>query len=239
MQTFIHRDEAGSRRFVDRRDAGRQLALSLARRSFERPIVIALPRGGAVVGFEVARALGAPLDVWVVRKIGVPGQLELGVGALAEGGYVYLARERMAALGLSEGDLTEVVAREKQELQERVRRFRAGRSRPALAGQTVLLVDDGVATGGTVRAAVRALRAERPARIILAVPVASPDTLDELAPEVDDIVCLLAPASLSSIGGWYEDFDQVSSDEVVRLLELARVEQRRRAGARRLDPSSG
>jgi putative phosphoribosyl transferase len=187
--------------------------------------VLALPRGGIEVGYEVARALHAPLDVWVVRKVGVPWHPEFGVGAVAEGGYLYLARETMAALGLSDEDLSGVIESERLEVEQRVRRFRSGRPRSRLAGRSVLVVDDGIATGGTARAAIRSIRAENPARIVLAVPVASPDTLAELAPEVEQIVCLLAPASMQAIGLWYEDFRQVSSDEVVRLLERRREEQ--------------
>jgi len=215
----------GSVQFRDRRDAGLQLAERLRSHALDSPIVVALPRGGVPVGYEVARALNAPLDVWVVRKVGVPWQPELGVGAVAEGGYLYLSRGMLAALGLSEASLAETIQRERAEVERRVRTFRAGQPRAKLSGRSVLLVDDGIATGGTVRAAVRAIRAEEPQRIVLAVPVAAPDTLEELAPELDEVHCLIAPTSLHAIGLWYEDFAQVSSEEVARLLQQSRQEQ--------------
>jgi putative phosphoribosyl transferase len=214
--------------FRDRRDAGRRLASELAGYADEDPIVLALPRGGVPVGYEVAHALDAPLDVWVVRKIGVPWHPELGVGAIEEGGSVYLERGMLAALGLSEQELADVIQRERAHVHERVKLFRRGGARPKLAGRTVLLVDDGIATGGTVRAALRAVRAQSPRRTVLAVPVAAPETLDQLASEVDEAVCLLSPRSLHAIGLWYQDFRQVSNDEVVHLLELRRKERARR-----------
>lgn len=215
----------GAVHFRDRRDAGRQLGARLRGLEMAHPIVIALPRGGIEVGYEVARALNAPLDVWVVRKVGVPWHPELGLGAVAEGGYTYLATGMLAALGLSEGDLSAVIEKERVEVEERVRIFRGDRARPNLAGRSVLLVDDGIATGGTVRAAVHSMRTQSPKRLVLAVPVVSAEALEELAPEVDDIVCLLAPTSLHAIGLWYQDFRQVPNEEVVRLLELRREEQ--------------
>lgn len=217
-------------RFRDRRDAGLQLADAFSGHALENPIVIALPRGGVPVGYEVASALDAPLDVCVVRKIGVPWHPELGLGAVAEGGYVYLAPGMLAALGLSEAELSEAIERERREVEQRVRLFRGGRPMPALAGRSVVLVDDGIATGGTVHAAIRALRAQGPALIVLAVPVASPEALEELTPEVDRVVCLLAPSSMHAIGLWYQDFRQVANDEVVRLLESSREEQAQSRG---------
>lgn len=213
--------------FRDRRTAGRQLAVELESYAAEQPLVIALPRGGVQVGYEVARALDAPLDIWIVRKVGVPWHPELGVGAVAEGGYTYLQRGMLAALGLSEGELSDVLQRERAEVQRRVKLFRAGAPPPSVAGRTILLVDDGIATGGTVRVALRAIRAQRPKRIVLAVPVAAPDTLEQLASEVDRTVCLLAPTSMHAIGLWYQDFQQVSNEEVVRLLAQRREEQAR------------
>lgn len=212
-------------KFRDRQDAGRKLAAKLAGYASQDPIILALPRGGVPVGYEVARALRAPLDVWVVRKVGVPWHPELGVGAVCEGGYLYLSREILDQVGLSEEKLSGVITRERAEVEQRVKKFRGHRPPPPLRGRTVIVVDDGIATGGTVRVALRALRAEQPGKLVLAVPVAAADTVDRLMPEVDQIVSLLAPRDLYAIGLWYEDFQQVSDDEVVRLLERARAQQ--------------
>jgi len=209
-------------RFRDRQDAGGRLAAMLDSYVGEAPIVLALPRGGVPVGYEVARRLHAHLDVLVVRKVGVPWDRELGVGAVAEGGYVYISPETVAAVGLGKRELATVIDRERAEVQVRVRRYRGGRVRPELRGRTIILVDDGIATGGTVRAALRAIRAARPREVVLAVPVASPDVLESLSREVDRIVCPLVPADLCAIGRWYQNFRQVDDDEVARLLENSR-----------------
>ena len=214
--------------FRDRTDAGRQLAEQLHGSREERPLVLALPRGGVPVGAEVARALDAPLDVWVVRKVGVPWAPELGVGAVAEGGVLFLDPEGLARVGISAEDLQDVVHAQRREVQERVSRYRRGHPAPRLAGRALILVDDGIATGGTVHAALQALRARRPGRIVLAVPVAATQSLELLAPLVDELVCVQPPARLRSIGDWYEDFREVSDDEVVRLLSQDR--EQRRAG---------
>lgn len=208
-------------RFHDRKDAGQRLAAALTGYRDAHPIVLALPRGGVPVADEVARALGAPLDVWVVRKVGVPWQPELGVGAVAEGDFVYLERANVAAVGLGKTQLEDVVELKRAEVRDRVARFRGSRPRPELSGRTVILVDDGIATGGTVRAAVRSIRAEGPSRIVLAVPVAAPQTVQELRAEVDDVVCLVEPPQMWAIGMWYEDFTQVSDDEVLHILAHA------------------
>lgn len=212
-------------RFRDRQDAGRRLAAELRSYAGEQPIILALPRGGVPVAYEIAHTLHAPLDVWVVRKVGVPWHAELGAGAVAEGGYVYLNPEVLGPVGLSEADLAQTVLAKQQEVEQRVRLFRGSRPRPALRNRTVILVDDGIATGGTVRVAVRSIRAEQPRAIVLAVPVAAPDSLRALAPEVDRVVCLQTPADLYAIGLWYEDFTQVPDHEVTRLLERARREE--------------
>lgn len=212
----------GRLRFRDREDAGRQLASELRGYAKDSPIVIALPRGGVPVGFEVARALGAPLDIWVVRKIGVPWHPELGVGAIAEGGQLFVARELINQIGLSGLELAQLTETKRREVEQRVRLFRGDRPRPSLRGRTVLLVDDGIATGGTVHAAIEAIRAEEPKHLVLAVPVAAPDSLSELGPLVDRVVCLLTPSDLHAIGLWYDDFTQVPDEEVLRLLERAR-----------------
>lgn len=210
--------------FRDRADAGRQLAAALKSCAAEHPIVLALPRGGVAVAAEVARALSAPLDVCVVRKVGVPWQPELGAGAVAEGGQLYLSPAVLAACGLTEASLAGAIAAERREIDERVKKFRGDRPRPPLHGQTVIVVDDGIATGGTVRAAIQSIRAEGPKKIILAVPVASPEAVEELSAEVDRVVALQTPASLMAIGYWYDDFTQVSDDAVVRMLDRARRE---------------
>lgn len=213
------------RRFRDREEAGRLLAAELRDCAKERPLVLGLPRGGVPVAFEVARALGAELDIWVVKKIGVPWHPELGVGAVAEGGLVYVSREIMEQVGLTGLDLAEATETKRREVAERVRKLRGDRPRPALRGRTVILVDDGIATGGTVHAAIASIRSEGPKKLILAVPVAAPESLSELGKDVDRVVCLLTPTDLRAIGLWYEDFTQVLDTEVVQLLEQARREQ--------------
>ncbi|OGF12683.1 MAG: phosphoribosyl transferase [Candidatus Eisenbacteria bacterium RBG_16_71_46] len=209
-------------RFLDREDAGRQLAQRLVRYQREDPLVLGLPRGGVLVAYEVAAALGAPLDVWVVRKVGAPDFPELGVGAVAEGGIVYLNQELIREVGASAADIEDILQEESAEVARRVRLLRGERPSPTVTGRTVILVDDGIATGGTVRAAVQALRTAHPKQIVLAAPVAASQSLEELAPFVDDILCVHATPTLHAIGAWYEDFGQVSDAEVVRVLERAR-----------------
>ena len=212
--------------FRDRRDAGRALAERLAPLAAERPVVLGLPRGGIPVAYEVARALGAPLDVLVARKIGAPGNPEFGMGAAAEGGVHVLDRGTVRSLMVGAEELAEAVARADAEVAERVRRSRADRPAPELAGRTVLVVDDGLATGGTARAALRAARARHPRRLVLAVPVGPPATLAALAAEADEIVCLAQPEPMMAVGAWYERFGQTSDDEVIALLAGAASEAR-------------
>jgi len=212
-------------RFFNRTHAGRALATEL--RSFlpDCPIVLAIPGGGVPVGYEVARALNAPLGVWVVRKIGVPWHPELGVGAVAEGGYVYFNQELLDQIALSRDRLAEVVKAKQHEVEARVRLFRSGRASPRVRDRTVIVVDDGIVTGGTAHAAIRSLRLQSPKALVLAVPVASPDTIQALASEVDRVVCLQQPFNLYAIGLWYDDFARVDNDEVLRLLDRAWREQ--------------
>lgn len=212
--------------FADRRSAGAALATALSRYHGSSTIVLALPRGGVPVGYEVARALGAALDIWVVRKIGVPGQEELGLGAVAEGGHVYLSPQIVRATGLSPEEIAPLVEAQWSEVQRRVRQFRGTRDRPSLEGKTVIVVDDGIATGGTVRAVLGDVRAQRPARLVLAVPVAADETIEAMGNDADEVVCLLPVARLHAIGHWYDDFAQVSDDEVVDLLARARAERK-------------
>ncbi|WP_324992576.1 phosphoribosyltransferase [Hyalangium sp.] len=214
-------------RFRDREEAGRLLAERLREYAGEAPVVLALPRGGVSVGYEVARALDAPLDVMMVRKLGVPWHPELGMGALAEGGAVYLNREVLTAADLGDEELQKVIAEETRELERRVRRYRGGQPLPDVKVRTVILVDDGLATGGTARAAVRALRGFGARRIILAVPVAAAQTAEQLRDEVDVLVSVQEPDNLWAIGTWYDDFHQMSDEEVLILLDQAR----RNAGA--------
>lgn len=212
-------------RFKDREEAGRQLGAELRSYAKERPVVVAIPGGGVPVGFEVARALGAPLEIWVVKKIGVPWHPELGVGAITEGGQLSISRELIDEVGLTGIELAEVTEQKRREVAEQVRKLRGDRPRPVLRGRMVVLVDDGIATGGTIQAAIEAVRAENPKLIVLAVPVAPPALLGQLAARVDRVVCLHTPTELRAIGLWYDDFSQVPDTEVSRLLELARKTQ--------------
>jgi len=209
-------------RFLNREQAGRQLASRLLGYKAEAPIVLGLPRGGVPVAFEVAQALEAPLDIWVVRKVGAPGFQEYGLGAVAEGGIVYLNPEALDDVGASTEEVQEIVQRKSAEVADRAQRFRGGQPPPRVEGRTVILVDDGIATGGTVRAAIQSLRLARPGKLVLAVPVAASQTLEELQRLADDVVCLFDTPALYAIGAWYEDFQQIPDEEVVRLLELAR-----------------
>lgn len=210
-------------RFRDRRDAGKRLAQALAHYQAEQPIVLALPRGGVPVGEEVARALGAPLDVLVVRKLGAPFQPELGVGAIAEGGVVWVDEELCASLGIDDDALAALAAEEQEELSRRVRAYRGARPPLEVADRTVIVVDDGVATGGTARAALRAARERGAKRLVFAAPVAAAQSVPALLSEADELVYVTAPDALLAIGLWYRDFRQVGDDEVRACLERART----------------
>jgi putative phosphoribosyl transferase len=209
--------------FEDRVDAGRQLAERLAPYAEERPVVFALPRGGVPVGAEVSRSLGAPLEVIVSRKLGAPGQPEFGIGAVAPSGVRVLNERAVRALGIEEDYLEMISARELAEAERRLKLFRGDRPYPDLERRTAILVDDGLATGVTARAALLALRRMNPRRLVLAVPVCALQTAELLRPEADDLICLLAPANLDAVGLWYRNFEQTSDEEVVRLLEEVRL----------------
>src|SRR5688572_13883302 len=211
-----------TRRFRDRTEAGQMLAELL--RDYagrEDVVVLALPRGGVPVGYEVAKALGVPLDVFVVRKVGVPGHEELGMGAIASGGVLVLDEQMITALGITRSDLELAVAKELRELARREAAYREGRDPPDLTGKTVILVDDGLATGSTMRAAALAVRRHDPEKVVVAVPVAAEETCDAFRDDVDEIVCGLTPRPLQAVGLWYEDFSQTSDDEVCELLARA------------------
>lgn len=207
--------------FRDRVDAGRQLADLLRGSPLADPVVVGLPRGGVPVAAEVARALGAPLDVLVVRKLGVPGHEELGFGAIGEDDVIVLDRALVARVGLSDRQVAAVEAAERAELDRRVVAYRGGREPVALRGRDVVVVDDGVATGGTARAAGLVARHHGAARVLLAVPVGVPQTLDELREVYDEVVVVLAPPMMYAVGEWYDDFRPTTDDEVIRLLSAA------------------
>ena len=210
------------RRFRNRTEAGQFLATKLAAYA-GRPevLVLALPRGGVPVGFEVARALDAPLDVFLVRKLGVPGHEELAMGAIASGGVRVLNQEVVEMLHIPEGVIAAVADEEQRELERRERAYRGDRPVPSVRGRTVILVDDGLATGSSMRAAATALRQRGPARIVVAVPTAAPETCNEFKTEVDEIVCAITPDPFYAVGLWYEDFSQTTDQEVRDLLEGA------------------
>ena len=206
--------------FDDRRAAGRQLAAVLAGRRLPAPVVLALPRGGVPVGYEIARALDAPLDVIVVRKLRAPSQPELGIGAVVDGEQPLgvLNADVVGALDVTDVYLKREVDTQLAEIRRREAAYRRGREPIGVAGRTVIVVDDGLATGGTMRAAVRSLRRAGAARIVLAVPVAAPESLADVEGEVDETVCLVVPDEFAAVGQFYRDFTQTTDEEVVRLL---------------------
>jgi predicted phosphoribosyltransferase len=206
-------------RFRNRSEAGRLLAAKLAAYA-KRPdvIVLALPRGGVPVAYEVARALEVPLDVFLVRKLGVPGHEEYALGAIATGGVRVINQDVVRASGIPPATIEAIAAREQQELERRERLYRGDRPPPDMHGRTVILVDDGLATGATMYAAVQALRRQGAGRVVVAVPIAPPETCDQLREVVDDVVCAVTPEPFHAVGLWYEDFSQTTDDEVRDLL---------------------
>jgi predicted phosphoribosyltransferase len=211
-----------SPRFRDRSDAGRHLAGALASYA-GRPdlLVLALPRGGVPVGYEVARALHAPLDVMLVRKLGVPGHEELAMGAIASGGVRVISDDVVRALGITDRVLAAAAAHEEHELKRRERAYRGTRPPADISGRTVILVDDGLATGSTMRAAIIALKAQNPRQLVVAVPVAASETCESLRDEVDEVVCAFTPEPFLAVGQWYQDFSQSTDEEVRELLQGA------------------
>ena len=208
--------------FRDRRDAGRVLAQKLSAYADRSDVMVfALPRGGIPVAYEVALALNAPLDIFIVRKLGLPGHEELAIGAIASGGIHVLNEDIIRGLHISQEVINIVAQRELQELERREHDYRGARPAPEVRDRTVILIDDGLATGASMRAAVAGLRARHPARIVVAVPTASPEIRAEFESEVDEIVCAITPEPFLGVGRWYEDFSQTTDEEVRMLLEEA------------------
>jgi putative phosphoribosyl transferase len=206
--------------FRDRFDAGRFLAGKLLHYADDPDVLIlALPRGGVPVGFEVARALGAPLDVFLVRKLGLPGHEELAIGAIASGGLQVLNQEVLKSVFVPQEVITRIAEREQQEISRQYDAYRKGRLAPVVTGKVVILVDDGLATGSTMRAAVQALRQQNPQRIVVAVPVGAAETCSAMNEEADEVVCGRDPQYFMSVGSWYEDFMPTSDQTVQRLLQ--------------------
>ena len=223
-------------KFADRGEAGRQLADKLLHLKDGQPVVLALPRGGVAVGFEIARTLDAPLDIVLVRKIGVPSQPELAVGAVTDGASheIFIDRDLATSLDVRDSYIKEETARQLEEIERRRKSYCEGRPAIEIAGQTAIVVDDGIATGATMRVALQAVRRRGPARLVLAVPVAPPDTLAALRKEVDEAVCLETPIELGAIGFYYRDFHQMRDSEVTDLLARA---QRGTASGAAVGPS--
>ena len=205
--------------FTDRRHAGRVLASRLTKYAGrDDVIVLALPRGGVPVAYEVASALGAPMDVFLVRKLGTPGHRELAMGAIASGGVRVVNHDVVQWYGISESAIDNIAREEQEELERRERAYRDDRPVPDLTGKIVILIDDGLATGSTMRAAAQAVRARRPARTVVAVPVGAPQTCAELSAVADEVICVRMPEPFSAVGQWYFNFEQTSDDEVRELL---------------------
>ncbi len=204
--------------FYDRRDAGRRLGRALLPLNTQHPVVLALPRGGIPVGYEIAWFLHAPLDVFIVRKVGVPGCRELAMGALASGAIQVLDGDLIRRLGIPASAVDAVIAEEMCELARREERYGAGHAPPLLRGRTVILVDDGLAAGFTMLAAVRAARRQQPARIVVAAPVGSSEAVGMLEAEADAVVCLFTPTPFGAVGRWYARFDQMTDDQLRELL---------------------
>jgi predicted phosphoribosyltransferase len=207
------------KRFPDRRAAGRELAQKLLKyAAHSNAIILALPRGGVPVAYEVSLALNVPLDVWIVRKLGLPGHEELAIGAIASGGIRILNKDIIQAVGVSQNTINNVTEEEIRELKRREGQYRGHRPALNLSDRSVILIDDGLATGASMLAAVHALRTQNPARIVIAVPAAAPQAIELLRPEVDEVISVIAPYEFKGVGNWYEDFSQTTDEEVQLLL---------------------
>jgi putative phosphoribosyl transferase len=205
-------------KFRNRQDAGKRLADELKKYSFKDPIVISLLRGGVPVAKEIAKELAIPMNFWIVRKIGAPWQPEFSIGAIAEDEYIWLAVETIESMGITESELDALIEGKKIEMQERIFFYRGLHKRPTISGRSIILVDDGIATGASVYAAASSIRQEQPREIVLAVPVASPDALSFLRTIVDKEISLLSPDNFIAVGAWYEDFSQISDEDVISML---------------------
>lgn len=229
--------------FADRVDGGRRLGVELVRRlprlRDEDPLVLAIPRGGVPVGYEVARAIEAPLDLFIARKLGAPGHEELGIGAVASGGTRILDADAIRALDVSDAYIEEVTRKELAELERRLRRFRGNRPPPRIEGRSVVLVDDGLATGVTALASLAALRFQRPRRLVLAAPVCSVEGAQAVARQADDVVCVATPDRFFGVGAWYHDFTQTTDEEVVEILARREAEVRDQESGVRTQGVSG
>ncbi len=207
-------------KFRNRQEAGKRLAKELRTHSFEDPVILALLRGGVPVAKEISMELSFPMDFWVVRKIGAPWQPEFSIGAIAEDEYIWLAAQTIEEMGISESELDAIIEGKKLELKERIFYYRGLHPRPKLSGRSVILVDDGIATGASMYAAASSIRQEQPRDITVAVPVASPNALSFLRNVVNIEISLLRPANFVAVGAWYEDFSQVSDEEVISMLKM-------------------
>jgi predicted phosphoribosyltransferase len=223
---FNLQEQSLDRPFADRAEAGRKLATKLlAYADCPNLLVLALPRGGVPIAYEVARALHAPLDVFIVRKLGVPWDEELAMGAIATGGVRVLSQEATNCSDIPDWVIDDVAKREQKELERRERLYRRDRPAPDIQGRVVILVDDGLATGSTMRAAAIALRRMKPLKIVVAVPVAPPETCEAFRNEVEEVICAITPDPFIAVGAWYSDFPQTSDEEVRQLLEQASLDQ--------------
>lgn len=209
--------------FHNRHDAGVQLALRLKKFEDSNAIVLSIPRGGVIIGYEIARVLRKPMDIVVVRKIGAPQNPELGIAAITEGNIVLSDEVQISSIGITRDQLEDLIYREKAELARRIEKYKGSQSLPPLHNRIVIIADDGLATGITIRACIKAISLQQPAQIIVAIPVCENSQIAEIRPEVSDIICLESPSNFESVGKWYRNFDPVSDDEVITYLTNAKL----------------